>query len=598
MAQTLGQTAVGTIVKINENESPADFIVVQQGNPNPSIYSTTFNNGTWLLRREIVDPGQIISGGAWYKGYVPSSYINRLPSDILDKVIEVKQPYYSLSAVQPTLYTLENGRTTKFFINGPAEIGLAAPTSTIGIAASDGSRLAYFMSASASVSPNFVNDGRGTQTNEYWLRGYGYDYPGTIRYYIRNGAISGTMIDTPRNTSSTYASYRPCFLLPQNLTVLDDGTISIAAVPPVSCTFYNLVVMQGQPVTINWTASANGTSYILQRKSSADTDWVQVYSGSDLTFTETVGSNWTSVQYQVAAVMDGNASAYTQSVVHDVVSTEGLVISGEDGNLGTITSDVSYSITSDTGNQISITRKVNDIEVYSGTVSTGFTYDIPIVDLPTGADNTIEINASVQSTGGTAITQTRTWTYTKTPIAFSSSGGVSELRENDGAIWPATIQEAVRTYDFMGGTLDQAMMRLSNAVIKDPVTGGLVGFEGQDIGAAQIYVGSYVGTGTYGASNPTTITVPFTPIAIMICLTTEEQAIFDDNHAHAFTHSIRPSNKFKFYYQYRSTSSYRWMVAAIEWGDNSISFTDNNGAYFNVNGVQYSYVIFGGTYQE
>lgn len=84
----------------------------------------------------------------------------------------------------------------------------------------------------------------------------------------------------------------------------------------------------------------------------------------------------------------------------------------------------------------------------------------------------------------------------------------------------------------------------------------------------------------------------------MICLTTQEQAIFDGNHAHVFTHSIRPSNKFKFYYQYQSTSSRSWMVAAIEWGDNSISFTDNNGIYFNVNGVQYSYVIFGGTYQE
>lgn len=517
MAQTLGQTAVGTVVKINENGSPVDFIVVQQGNPNPAIYSTTFNNGTWLTRNLLTTPIENGGGGTngvagWYNG----SYKNLIDANIRNEILTVKLPWteLSFSGVTEQNHILEEGFNTQIFPPHYLELRVSPPNEYY--LTGTASRLSYWNSSN-SVAPNTVdtpdNQGDYRPIGQYWVRGLYRRSTTNTRSLVRNLSTSGNLVS---QASFDYYPTRPCFLLPQNLTVLDDGTISLAAVPPASCTFYNIVVMQGQPVTINWTASANGTSYILQRKSSADADWVQVYSGSDLTFTETVGSNWTTVQYQVAAVMDGNTSAYIQSVVHDVVLTAALVISGEDGDLGTITSDVSYSITSDTGNQISITRKVNDVEVYSGTVSTGFTYNIPIVDLPSGADNTIEINASVQSSGGTTINETRTWTYTKTPITFSSSGGVSELKENDGAIWPATIQEAVRTYDFMGGTLDQAMMRLSNAVIKDPVTGGLVGFEGQDIGAAQIYVGSYVGTGTYGESHPTTITVPFTPIAIMI----------------------------------------------------------------------------------
>lgn len=84
----------------------------------------------------------------------------------------------------------------------------------------------------------------------------------------------------------------------------------------------------------------------------------------------------------------------------------------------------------------------------------------------------------------------------------------------------------------------------------------------------------------------------------MICLTTQETVTSGKVSVLAFTHSIRPSNKFRFSANYQSNSDDYWESAAIEWGDNSISFTDNNGVYFNVNGVQYSYVIFGGTYQE
>ena len=353
--------------------------------------------------------------------------------------------------------------------------------------------------------------------------------------------------------------------------------------------------MQGQPMNMTWQASPNADSYIVQRKSSADADWVQVQSGSGLSFSETVDSTWTTVQYRIAAVRDGNNSPWTETQVYNVVSTSSLLISGEDGSLGAIDSDVHYSVTSDTGNQITLTRLVNNVQVYTGQVSSGFTYDIPIVELPTG-EGTIVINASVQTAGG-LVSQSRTWTYTKTAMTFSTVGGISELDQNNQAVWPKTVMEAIRTYGFMGGTLDKTLMKLSTAVLRDPETGSFVDIEGGNAGAAQILVGSYVGTGQSGASNPTVITTPFEPIAIFLCSFGDTLYNTEGNGALL---SLWPAVKPYEYLQLAVSTSYsattQPQTVSINWDDNNVSFYVQNALYHryvNQNGRTYYYIIFG-----
>lgn len=48
MATTLGSKAVGSVVKIKENGTRVNYLVVHQGKPS-SIYDESCN-GTWLLR--------------------------------------------------------------------------------------------------------------------------------------------------------------------------------------------------------------------------------------------------------------------------------------------------------------------------------------------------------------------------------------------------------------------------------------------------------------------------------------------------------------------------------------------------------------------
>lgn len=243
------------------------------------------------------------------------------------------------------------------------------------------------------------------------------------------------------------------------------------------------MVMQGQSATVSWTAIDGADSYTLQRKANTDADWTQVYSGANLSYSETVGT-WTSVQYRVQAVFSGTPGGWAESAAIPVVSSSALVISGTDGDLGTVVNDIPYSISTDTGNQITATITVNSAVIFSGNVGNSTSDTIPVLDLVNG-EGTIVIEASVTASGG-PVSAVRTWTYTKSLITFPNAGSVAQLTKEGENIFPKTLAECVRLPG--GGTLDQVM-----------------GFP------AQVYTASYTGTGTYGASNPTQISFPFVP---------------------------------------------------------------------------------------
>ena len=248
------------------------------------------------------------------------------------------------------------------------------------------------------------------------------------------------------------------------------------------------MVMQGQQATISWTAVEGADSYTLQRKANTDADWTQVYSGANLSYTETVGT-WTSLQYRVQGVFDGTPGGWATSGSIPVVSSSALVISGTDGDLGTVVNDIPYSISTDTGNQITATITVNSAVIFSGNVGNSTADVIPVLDLVNG-EGTIVIEASVTASGG-PVSAARTWTYTKSLITFPDAGSVAQLTQQGANIWPKTLAECVRLPG--GKTLDE-----------------VTGFP------CQVYSGSYVGTGTSGSSNPNTLTFPFEPKFLII----------------------------------------------------------------------------------
>lgn len=252
---------------------------------------------------------------------------------------------------------------------------------------------------------------------------------------------------------------RPAFTLSATLYVWYDGSVSVEPQPEVSAPE---LAMQGQKLTVAWPVKDGAESYILLRKADTDADWVQVYTGAGLTFTETAGA-WTNVQYRVQAVFGGVPGGWAQSAAIPVVSAAALVISGQDGDLGTIVNDVPYSVSSDGGSPLLVTVRVNGGLADSFTAENGKKNWIPVVDLPTGHGK-IEIAAATGTESGT-VNVARSWTYTKTAQAFGDAGGVADLSLNGQTMWPKTISEAVRTPGVWGGNLGTALNLLKNAAL-------------------------------------------------------------------------------------------------------------------------------------
>lgn len=255
--------------------------------------------------------------------------------------------------------------------------------------------------------------------------------------------------------------------------------------------------MQGQSIPVSWTAVDGATGYTLQRKANTDADWVEVYTGPDLEFTEEVGA-WSTVQYRVQATFSSGPGGWGTSKVVPVVSASALVISGQDGDLGTLTADVPYTVSTDTGKPITVERKVNGQVVASIEASSNFAYDIPIYDLPTGA-GTITLTCSVTPEGQAPVQAERKLTYYKAPVLFPQTGSTAQITKEGENIYPLTIAEAVRTPQYMGGSLDKTLELLEEI-----------------LNTAVISVGTYVGTGTSGQSAPNRLRFMSPPTVVTI----------------------------------------------------------------------------------
>ena len=451
MAQLLSQVAVGSIVKLNENDSPVEYLVVHQGLPS-SMYDASCN-GTWLLRNQLVGNTQWNTtnintlASATIQSFLNNTILGRYDQGIQNVINHVKIPY-CIGNKSSTVNSGSNGLQCQIFLLGCYEIGWT--TGTNQYFPVDGAALSYFQGTSTTDSKRIAYlNGSATY---WWLRSPMTNNTTNVLYVDLSG---GTGNDIP----SSPHGIRPAMILSGDIYVLDDGTVITTPPAPASITTPSLI-MTGNSVPISWDGVEVADSYILQRKADSG-EWTQVYAGSDTTYTDTAGS-WSTVQYQVCGVFGSTNGAFAQSDVITVVPTSTLVISGSDGSLGTITNDIPYSVATDTGNQIAITRMVNGAQVASLTVDSGFAYNIPVMDLPTGT-GTIVITATVQ-TSSDPVTVTRTWTYSKQTQTFPTSGGLAQLTQDGQNVFPLTLAEAVKAIGGpWGGNLASALDKLATA---------------------------------------------------------------------------------------------------------------------------------------
>ena len=346
--------------------------------------------------------------------------------------------------------------------------------------------------------------------------------------------------------------------------ILSDYTTS-NSIPVIQYIVTSLSVpeqaMEGQPIPIIWDATTQADTFVLEQNLNGGGSWTQLYSGPNKSFNDTAGS-WTSVQYRVKAGKDGVFGDYKTSAVIPVVPASALVVSGTDGDLGKLTKDVRYTVTSNTGQPITLDRRVNGLQIASLTVQSGFVYDIPVMELPTGT-GTIKITAKVKPPGSSEVTVVRSWTYTKDAQIFPADGGGGVVKNDDKTVLPLTIAECVRVPKNWGGSLDKALEKLQYSV--DPL---------------RIITGTYAGTGTFGQATPNTIPVPFKPYLAFIGDTADNTIATVCMIRGRLSVVTRLSNPLRIINPTWSDASLSWYGATAE-------------GQMNVTGRNYTYVIIG-----
>lgn len=480
MGKTLGQVAEGQLVKLNESGKPVEFYVAKQN------YESGLNGAglVLLVRKDVYQNGQWDSENI--NLYAESTILNWSSNTyrlLLDPWVYSSTGIVSASIrVTNGSKVVENRRCLVFQLS-LRELGLSNNDANI-----EGSTLPI-------SSKLKIANYQGSPASQ-WTR--------TPHKYSNTNAFSVNSSGSPNNGNCISSNgYRPCFCLKSNVYVSDDGTLSEPIETPKSITVPPNA-MQGQPINVLWESVSGVNSYILQRKSN-NGSWEQVYAGNDTEYTDTAG-DWTTVQYRVCSVFNGANSDFRLSSVTKVVPTSTLVISGQDGDLGTIINDIPYSVDSNTGNDITLVRTINGAQAATATVQNGFSYNIPVLELPTGT-NTIVITATVQASGG-PVTVKRTWTYTKQAVQFPGSGGVAQFAKDGQNVFPMTLAEAVKAIGGpWGGNLSTALDKLAKAATCT-TAGDFYDLWGNIIPTTKVVKGSYTGTGTTGESHPNELVVP------------------------------------------------------------------------------------------
>lgn len=330
----LGTKAVGSIVKIKVNGASKDFIVVQQGNPNTSTYDSSCA-GTWLLMKDIYTTSTFGNNNSYKDSsihtYLNGTFYNLIDSNIRAAIKQVKIPYQNGTGSGGSLATGANGLSTKVFLLSGYEVGWTTSDSIY--FPRDGAKLDYFGSGSGGNGKRVAYNGSSAAV--WWLRSP-YTNNGSSVWDVRTGG-SG------HNVWYSYSSgVRPAFVLPSELVVSDDGTVSTNTAPAINASSTSLGE-KNAPFSFAYTVTdADGDTLTVTEKLDGKTTKTRtgVASGTALTFEQAAdaagfqrvlnGSHTLTVE-----VSDGkettSASATFTKTVHaaSVTLAEPLAVEGD-----------------------------------------------------------------------------------------------------------------------------------------------------------------------------------------------------------------------------------------------------------------------------
>lgn len=305
MAQILHNVGIGGIVKIKENGTLVDFLIMKHGYPDDG------NNKTLVLRKDIVtllswddapSPSKNDYLTCSLANWLDNQYRNRIDEAIRHQIMEVKIPCTTGLSSDPVNYS-----SRKIFLLSTAELNYD------GKYLKDGKPLPYFTTNDRARA--YYN---GADTR-WWTRTGGY-LQVAKGVKVQNDAVYYMGIDV-----HSAEGVRPAFTLPSSIFVTDTGEVTTNQPPstPPSITVSE-PVKGGKPVTVSWGASTdadgNLSGYRLER-SVNNAAFQQIHDGNTLTFSDNITYGWQTVAYRVRAYDSAGAvSGYTTSRAYTVIN--------------------------------------------------------------------------------------------------------------------------------------------------------------------------------------------------------------------------------------------------------------------------------------
>ena len=266
----LSTKAVGSIVKIKVNGTAKDFIIVHQGLPS-SAYDASCN-GVWVVMKDIYTTMKWDGSNNDYlnsdmTAYLNGTFISLIDADIRNAIKQVKIPYTNYS--NNNVMSGSNGLSCKVFLLSGTEVGFSGAS----YMNTEGAKLSYFDSASKRIAYN------GSSAAEWWLRSP-YTNGSNGVWYVRSDGSYGLW-----GYGNTYG-VRPAFVLPSELVVSDDGTVSTNTAPAINASSTNLGE-KNAPFNFGYTVTdADGDTLTVTEKLDGKTTATRtgVASGTALTF--------------------------------------------------------------------------------------------------------------------------------------------------------------------------------------------------------------------------------------------------------------------------------------------------------------------------
>ena len=431
----IGSKAVGSIVKLKENGTLVNYLIVHQGKPS-SIYDASCD-GTWLLRQDIAE-NRVWEADNVNKlessdihAYLNGTWLNRYDANIKSAIKQVKIPYRQNGGSGGTDRTGTSGLSCKVFLLSGREVGFTNSESSY--FPNDGAKLSYFESGNgSSAQQKRVATLNGSATN-WWLRSPYTDNTGLVWYVYSGGGYGHWHADDSFGV-------RPALILPSSLLVSDDGSITTNTAPttPPSITIPSSI-SGGSTITVSWGASTdadgNLEGYIVEKSIDGGSEWSQIYQGSALSTTNTVAFGTPTVMYRVKAYdSEGLESGYKTSnqvtVINNTAPSAPPSITVPLSVIGGENLTVTWAASSDSDGNLSgyiLQRKVGAGEWAQVFKGNALTYQDTITKGWTSVQYRVAAYDSYNAQSAWATSDTRTVDNNTAPVITCDSPSGSDL---------------------------------------------------------------------------------------------------------------------------------------------------------------------------